>query len=82
VVELYHGDLLPILSERLASRSQIIVGEDPHDAHALTEGVVMVRRTARPGGEQFLALVGLAPGVVAAPWGDARGGGADCLQVG
>ena len=36
------------------------------DARSPADGVVAVRRTARPGGEQFLALVALAPGVVAA----------------
>lgn len=37
-----------------------------HDATAVAEGAVLLRRTARPGGEGLLVLVALTPGVVAA----------------
>jgi len=37
-----------------------------HDARAIADGAVMLRRTARPGGESFLVLVALSPGVVVA----------------
>lgn len=37
-----------------------------HDASAIARGAVLLRRTARPGGEGLLLLVAFAPGVVAA----------------
>jgi maltooligosyltrehalose trehalohydrolase len=37
-----------------------------HDARAVADGAVLLRRTARPGGEGMLVLVALVPGVVAA----------------
>ncbi len=37
-----------------------------HDAQAIAEGAVLLRRTARPGGEGILVLAALRPGVVAA----------------
>ena len=37
-----------------------------YDVQAAAEGVVQIRRVARPGGEQLLALVALTPGTVAA----------------
>ncbi|MGE3820764.1 MAG: malto-oligosyltrehalose trehalohydrolase [Isosphaeraceae bacterium] len=37
-----------------------------HDEKAIGEGALMVRRTARPGGEGMIVLVALSPGVVAA----------------
>ncbi len=37
-----------------------------HDARAVAEGTILIRRTARPGGESILVLVALTPGVVVA----------------
>ena len=37
-----------------------------HDAQAIAEGAVLLRRTARPSGEGLLVLTALTPGVVAA----------------
>ena len=37
-----------------------------HDARAIADGVLLIRRTARPSGDGVLVLVALAPGVVAA----------------
>ncbi len=36
-----------------------------HDARALAEGIVMLRRTARPSGASLMVVVALTPGVVA-----------------
>ncbi|HEY1192158.1 MAG TPA: malto-oligosyltrehalose trehalohydrolase [Gemmata sp.] len=37
-----------------------------HDARAVTDGAVLLRRTARPSGDSLLVLVAFSPGVVAA----------------